>query len=318
METISFVIPCYRSEKTLDTVVSEIIDQFTIQKEYDYEIILVNDYSPDNVWGSIQQLCRNDKRIKGVSLSKNFGQASAVMAGYSMATGDYIITCDDDGQSPIDATFKILEYLKEADYDVVYGICHEAKFGLFRRLGSALNSIMAKMMFQRPRDVRIVSFSIAKKYIINEVCKYTHAFPYMSGLIHRTTKNIGYFPVVHRERALGSSGYTLKKLISVWINGFTAFSVGPLHIANYLGLLSACIGLFGGLYVLIRKLISPSIASGWASSVCIMLFLGGLILLVLGLIGEYVGRIYMCINQMPQYIIRESINIDNDVIGGKG
>lgn len=318
MEIVSFVIPCYRSEKTIENVVSEITQQFLQTEKYDFEIILVNDFSPDKVWEKIQTMCEKDHRIKGLSLSKNFGQASAVMAGYSVASGDYVITCDDDGQSPIDSTFQIIDYLIENDYDVVYGICHEAKFGLFRKLGSALNSVMARMMFQRPRNVRIISFSVIKRYIIKEVCKYSHAFPYMSGLVHRSTKRIGYYPVVHRERSLGKSGYTLKKLISVWINGFTAFSVGPLHIANYLGLLSACMGVLGGLYIFIRKIINPEMASGWASTVCILLFLGGLILLVLGLIGEYVGRIYMCINQMPQYIIRESKNIKNNIIGGRG
>ena len=312
MEKVSFVIPCYRSERTIKDVVNEIIRAFVDGCGYDYEIVLVNDCSPDNVWTVIKSICENNPKVKGICLSRNFGQASAVMAGYSHVTGDYIITCDDDGQSPIDATFSILNHLKENDLDVVYGVCPDAKFNLFRKFGSALNSLMASAMFDRPKNVRIVSFSVARRYVINEVIKYTHSYPYMSGLVHRSTKKIGYFPVIHRARASGKSGYNLKKLFSVWLNGLTAFSIKPLHLSNYIGIISAFLGFFCGIIVFIKKLIIPTTAAGWSSVICIMLFLGGIILLVLGLIGEYVGRIYMCINNSPQFIVRERLNYEKE------
>ena len=212
------------------------------QETYDFEIILVNDNSPDNVWHIIRGLCANEK-IKALSFSKNFGQASAVMAGYGMAAGDYIVTLDDDGQSPVDAVLEMLDVLKKDDHDVVYGITTEVQFGLYRRLGSKLNSWMAKIMFDRPMDKRIVNISVVRKYIIDEMLRYQHPYPYISGLIHRTTRNIGYVQVKHRARISGTSGYSFKKLAAVWLNGFTSFSIKPLRVANYLGFIAAILKL---------------------------------------------------------------------------
>lgn len=309
MEKISYVIPCYRSENTVGKVVSEIKDIMGKMSGYDYEIILVNDYSPDHVWDTIKELCE-DWRIKGVCLAKNFGQASAVMAGYSKVTGDYVITIDDDGQSPLDSTEDALNLLKEKDFDVVYGTCEGAKFNIFRRFGSKVNSWMAKVMFDRPSTERVVSFALSRRFVIDEMIRYHHAYPYISGLVYRTTRNIGYLPVKHRKRMMGQSGYSFRKLLGVWLNGFTAFSIKPLRIASFFGVFSSFVGLLCALGTIINKIIHPTVAIGWSSTVSILLILGGIILLVLGMIGEYIGRIYMCINESPQYVIRESLNED--------
>lgn len=312
MEKISFVIPCYRSEHTINNVVTELLTIMGNQETYDFEIILVNDNSPDNVWHIIRGLCANEK-IKALSFSKNFGQASAVMAGYGMAAGDYIVTLDDDGQSPVDAVLEMLDVLKKDDHDVVYGITTEVQFGLYRRLGSKLNSWMAKIMFDRPMDKRIVNISVVRKYIIDEMLRYQHPYPYISGLIHRTTRNIGYVQVKHRARISGTSGYSFKKLAAVWLNGFTSFSIKPLRVANYLGFIAAILGMLGGVYTLIHKIVNPATAIGWSSIVCIVLVLGGINLIILGIIGEYLGRIYMSQNQTPQYVVREYINLEHAV-----
>jgi len=309
METVSFVIPCYRSEKTIGKVVAEIQIVMKDLVEYNYEIILVNDYSPDNVWSVIKEMCR-DSHIKGICLAKNFGQASAVMAGYSKVTGDYVITVDDDGQSPLDSSSEAIRLLKSQDFDVVYGTCEEAKFNVFRRFGSKVNSWMAKVMFDRPVTKRVVSFSVARRFVIDEMVRYHNAYPYISGLVYRTTRNIGYLPVHHRKRMMGESGYSFKKLIGVWLNGFTAFSIKPLRIASFLGVVTSFVGLMCALITIVNKIIHPLVAIGWSSTMSILLILGGIILLVLGMIGEYVGRIYMCINESPQYVIREFIDED--------
>ena len=308
MEKISFVIPCYRSAKTIGDVVSELQQIMREQSEYDYEIILTNDGSPDNVWDVIKELCSKDEKVKGITFSKNFGQAAAVMAGYGKATGDYICTIDDDGQSPVDAVMELMKEMKEGDHDVVYGITTEVQFGLYRKIGSKINGLMAKMMFDRPTDKRIVNISLIKKYIIDEVVKYEYPYPYISGLVHRTTRRIGYVPVKHRARQSGKSGYSFKKLLAVWMNGFTSFSIKPLRMASYLGFFTAGMGLLGTIVIVILKLLRPATAVGWSSLICTILIMGGINLIVLGLIGEYLGRMYMSINQTPQYVIRECLN----------
>ena len=308
METISFIIPCYMSEKIICSVVDEIKKNISYLNEYNYEIILVNDNSRDNVWNVIVDLCKIDSNIVGINLSKNFGQPSAVMAGLSKSNGNYIVTLDDDGQSPIDALKDIIEKLKSGNYDVVYGLCKDAKFGLFRRLGSKLNGLMANSMFNRPKDCRIISFCIMKRYIVNEILKYTHPYTYMSGLVYRTTSNIGYLNVEHRVRKIGKSGYSLKKLINVWMNGFTSFSIKPLRIIAFIGFIFSFLGFIFGLLTIINKIISPNIITGSIPMISISLFISGINFIFLGLLGEYVGRIYMSINYTPQYIIKECIN----------
>ena len=311
LEKISFVIPCYRSENTIECVVSEIQEIMANMLEYDYEIVLVNDGSPDNVWKVIRKLCF-DNKIKGINFSKNFGQASAVMAGYASATGDYIFTVDDDGQSPLDSIFSLLNELKNNDFDVVYGVTTEVQFGLYRRLGSKINSLMAKIMFDRPTDKRIVDISVIKKYIIQQIIRYKHPYPYISGLVHRTTKNIGYVSVKHRARKAGTSGYSFFKLVAVWMNGFTAFSIKPLRVASYLGFFIAIIGLFGAFATVVNKILNPKTAVGWSSIICAVLLMEGIHLLVLGLIGEYLGRMYMGHNESPQYVVRDKINLNDN------
>lgn len=320
MEKISFVIPCYRSEYTIRDVVTELQSIMAEQQAYDYEIVLVNDGSPDNVWSVIQELS-SDIRIKGVTFSKNFGQASAVMAGFAASTGDFVFSIDDDGQSPVDSVMDMMEELKKNDHDVVYGITTEVQFGLYRKLGSKLNSWMAKIMFDRPTDKRIVNISVLRKYIVEEMLRYQYPYPYISGLVHRTTRRIGYVPVKHRARQSGTSGYSFKKLVAVWMNGFTSFSIKPLRIASYMGFATAAVGLVGCIITVISKLLRPETAVGWSSIICVILIMGGINLVVLGLIGEYLGRIYMSQNKTPQYVIRESINVNSridEVVGDAG
>lgn len=305
---VSFVVPCYRSSKTIRSVTNEVI-QVCKEHSYKYEIILVNDCSPDDVWSVIEDLCEHDSRIKGIHFSKNFGQASAVMAGYRNCSGDLIVTIDDDGQSPINQLPEMIHTLEEEQYDVVYGICEEAKFNIFRKLGSKVNAWMAYTAYGRPMDKRIVSINVIRRYVIEEVIKYSNPYTYLSGLVYRSTGNIGYCIVDHRKRLSGKSGYRFSSLLRVWMNGFTAFSIKPLQLANYMGIIAAFLGFIFGIITVVRKLLNPAVAIGWSSTISIMLFLGGVTLLVLGMIGEYVGRIYMCINSSPQYVISRSINI---------
>lgn len=316
MAKISFVIPCYRSEGTIRKVVDEIRDTVSAHNGAvsngavsssavdDYEIVLVNDCSPDGVWNEIKTLAAEDPNIKGICLAKNFGQHSALMAGYANATGDYIVSLDDDGQTPACETYKLVEKLEEG-FDVVYGYYNHAAQHLFRRLGSWTNKKMAEAIIGQPKTLNTTSFFIMRKFIADEIVRYPHPFPYISGLVFRATKNLGNVYVGHRKRLEGKSGYTLSGLISLWVNGFTAFSVKPLRAATFIGILCALVGFVAGLFVVYEKFMNPQVPIGYTSLLATLLFVGGMIMLLLGLIGEYVGRIYISINQSPQYVVRE-------------
>lgn len=309
MNKLSFVIPCYRSSQTIESVVNEIIDTVKIRLEYDYEIILINDGSPDDVYKKICMLTKLHSCVKAIDLAKNFGQHSALMSGFHFITGDIIICLDDDGQTPANEMFSLIDKLKQSD--IVFASYVQKKHSFFRNFGSKINNIMAKILIEKPENITITSYFACKRFIIDEVIKYKNPYPYVSGLLLRTTKNIQTVPVSHKNREIGTSGYTIKKLLSLWFNGFTAFSVKPLRIASVVGVITALCGFIYGIFTVINKLVNPSAPLGYASLMTALLFIGGIIMIILGLIGEYIGRIYISLNNAPQYVIREKINFDN-------
>lgn len=308
MEKVSFVIPCYGSEHTIENVTEQIKAVMSTKKEYDYEIILVNDCSPDNVWNVITRLCHEDAHIRAVRLAKNFGQHSALMAGYTFVTGDYVATLDDDGQTPAEEVFKLIDKVKEG-YDVAYGYYAERKDNIFRKFGTLMNNKMLETMIEKPKDIHLTSYFVAKRYIMEEITKYQNPYPYIWGLVLRTTRNIANVEINHKERKEGKSGYTFAKLINLWMNGFTAFSVKPLRIATGVGAFTSVIGVAFIIFTIVKKLLNPDLVPGYSSLMAVLLFIGGMLMVMLGLIGEYVGRIYICINASPQFVIGEQLNI---------
>ena len=310
MEKLSFVIPCYGSETTIEIVVNEIRETLKQRPEYDYEIILVNDCSPDRVWPRIRALALADSHITGIDLAKNFGQHAALMAGYRHCTGDLIISLDDDGQTPACELFTLVDKMKEG-WDVVYASYAHKMHSGFRNFGTWMNERMTESLIGKPKGLRVTSYFMMRRFIADEILRYENAYPYIEGLIFRATRNIANVPVTHHERMVGESGYTFSKLLALWFNGFTAFSVKPLRIATFCGSACACIGFLYGIYVVIRKLVDSSIEMGWSSIIASIFFLGGLILIMLGMIGEYIGRIYISINNAPQYTIRQVVTADS-------
>lgn len=307
---VSFVIPCYASSKTLPAVVEEIDTTMASMKQYTYEIIMVNDCSPDDTFAVIRELCQQKKNRTGISLAKNFGQHAALMAGFHYITGDIVVCLDDDGQTPANEVGKLLTQI-EKGYDVVYAEYENKQHSAFRNFGSRINKFMTEYMLDKPKDLYISSYFAVRRFIVDNMLEYEHSYPYVIGLVLRATKNITNVPVKHRARLEGESGYSFKKLLALWFNGFTAFSVKPLRLASCTGCLLATLGFAYALYLIIRKLLHPqAILLGWSSTISLLLIIGGIILLVLGIIGEYIGRIYICINRAPQYVIR-------DIIGDK-
>jgi len=303
---ISFVIPCYRSEITLPMVVGEIKDTMQGLKKYDYEIVLVNDCSPDDTWGTIKKLVSENDNIVGINFAKNFGQHSGLMAGLRQSKGDYVICLDDDGQTPANEVGKLLEKLDEG-FDAVYASYAHKKHSAFRNFGTFMNEKMTEKMLGKPRDLFVSSYFGVRRFVVDDMIRYENAYPYVIGLVLRATKNITNVEVNHRQREVGTSGYTFAKLLNLWINGFTAFSVKPLRIATAMGCVCAAGGFIYGIYTIIKKFVVPDVPLGYSALMTAVLFIGGMIMLMLGLVGEYLGRMYISMNNSPQYVIKERI-----------
>lgn len=304
---VSFVIPCYRSVQTIGRVVEEIDMTMKGLSGYDYEIVLVNDASPDDTFEAIRALCAGRNDICGVNLARNFGQHAALMAGFRHTRGDVVICLDDDGQTPAGEAGKLLAKLEEG-YDVVYAKYTHKQHSLFRNFGSRVNELMTRVMLGKPKELYLSSYFAMKKFVAQELIRYENPYPYVIGLVLRTTKKIANVEVTHREREIGTSGYTIGKLLGLWFNGFTAFSIKPLRIATVIGVLSACGGFAYGIYTIVKKFINPAVPVGFSALMAALVFFCGLILLMLGLIGEYIGRIYISMNNSPQYVIRECVD----------
>lgn len=302
----SFIIPCYNSEKTIAGVVERVQD--VMKKYYQenlYEIILVNDYSKDNTMLTLKHIADQNKEVMAVDLAKNVGQHGAIMAGFNLAKGQYVVTLDDDGQTPIENLKKMMDKLAEG-YDVV-----SAKYitrtyaSFFRKLGTKINRRMTRWMIGGPEGVNVSIFLVARHFVVEEIIKYTNPYPYITGLVLRVTHNIANVEMEQGKREIGSSGYSFSKLLHLWMNGFTAFSIKPLRITSFVGGAAATIAVIMAIITIIRKVMGLSTLVGWSSLVVIMLFMSGVILCVLGIIGEYIGRIYMCINDTPQFVVKE-------------
>ena len=310
---VSFVIPCYRSAQTLPGVVEELQTAMEAMQEYDYEVILVNDCSPDDTFEVIRRLSGENRRIRGINLARNFGQHSALMAGFRFGEGVIVVCLDDDGQTPAREVGKLLAGIRQGA-DVVYAKYNQKHHSGFRNWGSRINERMTRVMLGKPKDLYLSSYFAARRFVIEEVKRYENAYPYVIGLVLRTTGNIVNVEVTHRERAAGESGYTLGKLLALWFNGFTAFSVKPLRIATISGALCAMAGFLYGIYTIVKKIFinPPGLVTGFRALMSVLVFMGGMLMLMLGLVGEYMGRMYISMNNSPQYVIREMVGAGED------
>lgn len=303
---ISFVIPCYHSEKTLAGVVKEIDAAMEELSGYGYDITMVNDGSGMETWEVISSLCQEKEGRYGIDLARNFGQHAALMAGIRHTKGDIVVCLDDDGQTPADEVGKLLEAI-EKGADVAYASYEHKEHSAFRNFGSWVNEKMLETMLDKPRDLYVSSYFAMRRFVADEVLRYQNSYPYLLGLVLRSTKNIVNVPVHHRKREIGSSGYTFGKLLALWMNGFTAFSIKPLRIGTAVGAVCAVIALVYGIYTIVKKLINPAVPMGFSALMTAIIFFGGMTLLMLGLAGEYIGRTYISVNSAPQYVIREEI-----------
>lgn len=306
---ISVAIPCYKSSKTIGRVVDEIREKILSKPGYDYQIILVNDYPFDGTFSVIKQICQEDKKVVGVNLSRNFGQASAKLAAIPYVKGDVLVYMDDDGQHPAEGIIPLAEKIMEG-YDVVYAYFKSKKHSLFKRFTSKINAKIAEINGTKAKYVHNSSFMAISRFAVDAYKDYHSPFPSLFGYLNTLVGKVANIEMPHRARMEGKSNYSLGKLLKMWLNGFTNFSVVPLRFIALLGTFIACGGFVFGVVMIIRKIVNPAIAAGYASTMAVLLFLGGMILLALGFVGEYIGRIYMTVSNLQAYRVREVINAE--------
>jgi glycosyltransferase involved in cell wall biosynthesis len=301
---ISIVIPVYNSEKSIGALVTRLVNEFG--SRFTMEIILVNDQSADQSDKACIALFEQYHGIvKYYPLAKNVGEHNAVMAGLNQMSGDYAVIMDDDFQNPVSEVIKLVSYAIENEFDVVYTWYEKKEHSWWRNMGSKFNNRIANVMLKKPRDLYLSSFKLLNRYLVNEIIQYDLPFPYIDGLILRTTSNIGKIQVMHHQREDGKSNYTLKKLIRLWMNMFTNFSILPLRIAIIMGFLFALIGIILGIWTVIEKIENPNLPLGYASIIVAISVFSGTQLIAIGMLGEYLGRMFLSQNKKPQYSIRK-------------
>lgn len=305
---ITIVIPCYNSQATIAKVVEMVMAEFEKMEGYTCEFVLVNDGSKDDTYGEIKKLGEKYSVVKGVNLLRNFGQHNALMAALHYASGDYILGMDDDMQTHPSQIGKLVKKMEEG-YDLVYGCYPKKKNSFLKNITSKLNEVSSRILLGRPKEIVSSNFWMITRQVKDEVIKYDSFNPYIDGIFYRTTHNIGNVEVEHFKREVGTSNYTLRKLMRLWL-AYWNYSVIPLRISSVLGGLSAAGGFLAAIVIFIKKLLDPTTIVGWSSTIIVMVVFFGLVLMVLGIIGEYLGKMILIMNNTPQFIVRESINTD--------
>lgn len=308
---LSLVIPVYGSELVLPELVSQIQKALAGLEDIrgNYEIIFVCDRSPDNSWRVIQALSTDHLEVYGILLRMNAGQHNALMAGFAKARGEIIVTMDDDLQhSPADIPKLLLEIKK--GYDVVYARFKNRNHALWKIAGSRLNNLVAGYLMQKPRDLYLSPFRAMKAAIRDDILCYRGPYVYVDGLILSVTRNIASVDVDHHDRYAGDSRYGLSKSVSLWLKMATSFSIVPLRLTSLLGLFFSGLGFLLAILLVVQKFTLNLMPIGWSSLIVTILIIGGVQLLALGMLGEYLGRVLLTINSRPQYVIDETVGLN--------
>ena len=301
--SLSIVIPVYNSSKTLAPLVKKLI---TTLNEGSIQIVLVNDGSSDNSHDlCLRMVSEYQSIVTYINLSRNFGEHNAVMAGLNYAKGEYVVVMEDDFQCPPDEVISVIEAVKDGDYDAVYASFGKKEYSWFRNIGSRLHNWLATYLLGKPKGLYLSSFKCINRFLVDQVTKYTGPYPYVDGLIFRCTRSVGSVKMRHGKRLEGTSGYTTKKLIRLWLNMFLNFSIIPLRISSLLGVMLSIISVLVGIVVVIEKVMRPDVPAGWPTLVVLITMFSGVQLMMIGLLGEYLGTLFLGQNQTPQFVVRE-------------
>ena len=307
---LSIVIPVYNSESIIPKLVEEIHSEIkNEQLDNSFELLLVNDNSPDDSWKRIREQAEMYPFVKGISLRKNFGQHNATMAGLNHCSGEVVVIMDDDLQHPPSAIGRIYKAVNEG-YDVCYTRYLNRQHALWKKVGSQFNDWVATKLLGKPRGLYLSSFKAIKRSIVKEIIKYDGPYAYIDGLILDVTRSITVVEIEHQVRVEGVGNYNLRNSLSLWLKMATSFSVMPLRFASYAGFTLSFVSLLMIIVVMIQKVMNPELQAGWASVIATILFIGGVQTLCIGMIGEYLGRAYLRLNGKSQFSVGESINVD--------
>lgn len=309
---ISIAIPCYRSAKTIENVVKEIDEVFKKQSKYEYEVILVNDGSPDNTFEVIHRICRQNKKVTGVNLSKNFGQSAAKMAAIPYVKGEVLVYMDDDGQHPAEGIFALVERVLEG-YDIVYAHFASKKHSAFKQLTSNLHNWILYKIGSKPKDVHLSSFFALSEFSIKAMQNSDCPVIAVAAYLRKLTTKITNIEMEHLPRKSGESGYTLKKMFQLWKKSITSFNTTLLSLAMNVGIICGVVGIVGAVVIIIEKLINPNMVIGYASLMVALLVLCGTIMFLLGILGEYIGKIYLILCKLPPYKVREIVSKNDEI-----
>jgi undecaprenyl-phosphate 4-deoxy-4-formamido-L-arabinose transferase len=300
---LSIVVPVYRSATILPQLVEQIYGEMNKEGlSEDFELLLVNDASPDNSWEVIRSLSNTHSFIKGISLRRNFGQHNAIMAGLGHAGGKFVVLMDDDLQHPPHAIGDMLRAL-EKGYDVCYTNYLNRRHAAWKRLGSKFNNWVATHLLGKPKELYLSSFKAISSEVVKEIIKYDGPYAYVDGLILDVTRSITTIDIEHQSRHEGEGNYNLRRSLSLWLKMATSFSVLPLRIATYTGFVLAAFSSIMIVFVIVQKMLHPELPAGWTSLIATILFIGGIQTLCIGMIGEYLGRTYLKLNHKPQFVI---------------
>jgi undecaprenyl-phosphate 4-deoxy-4-formamido-L-arabinose transferase len=301
---LSVVVPVYNGAATIGELVNALR---ALEIAGGLEIVLVVDGSPDNSLAVCKQLATEPGApIVLLSLSRNYGEHNAVMAGLARARGSYAITMDDDLQNPPGEVRRLFEYARDGGYDAVYTYYEEKKHAAWRNLGSRFTNWCADHLIDKPRGLYLSSFRCLSAFVREQITAgYEGPFPYVDGLVFQVTQNVGRLQVQHLPRVEGRSNYTLARLFRLWLSMFSNFSVIPLRFATLFGIAFGALGALAAVIVIVEAISDNKPPQGWASLMVAVLVLAGVQLIVVGLIGEYLGRMFLAANRKPQYLVRE-------------
>jgi polyisoprenyl-phosphate glycosyltransferase len=302
--SVSILIPVYKNEGGLDELVTRIgASMANSAYANSFELILVDDCSPDNSWEVIQRLAKEHSFVQGATLSRNFGQHNAIMAGLNLVSGQYVVLMDDDLQHPPEAIPNMVQELV-AGADVCYTRYANRQHAAWKIAGSRFNDFMASWLLSKPKGLYLSSFKALKRGMVDQIRNHEGPFAYLDGLILDITRRIATVEIQHGTRAYGEGNYSFKKSISLWLRMVTGTSIVPLRLVSLMGALVALLGFFGAIFVIVSNFLYPNESKGWASIIVTILLVSGFQTLFIGVLGEYLGRIHLRLNNKPQYLFR--------------